>query len=171
MSGNHTKHDLTDDPNISQLKEIYTVEYVKDYVIKNYPDSCAAYNFEYGCCVDGEVVELLQCFAYEILDLCGCGRPEDTWEVIRRVLHARLIAFSDHMSYDDICAVYNDSLGLDFKNNKIDSGIVCFILYILDSKGFTQHGSSIYGCWLTELGKMYLAMLTVWNEELEKGEG
>ena len=169
MSGNH-KRNVPFNPTITDLKEFYTINYVKDYVIKNYPDSCAAYNITRGVYEESELMELLHFFAYDILDLCGCGIPERTWEVIRRVLHARLLAYCDRMEYKDVCTVYKDSLNLDVQNNEIDDGIVCFFLYILDSKHLLEHGGSIYSCWLTELGYMYLSMLTIWHDELEKEE-
>lgn len=164
-----TVQDSSRDPTISELKEKYTLDYVKDYVIKNYPDSCAAYNIPNGVCEESELEEILKFFAYDILDLCGCGIPEHTWEVIRRVLHAQNIFHSDRIDYTDLKAIYKDSLNLNL-DQSIDHGVVQFCLYILDSKGLLEHGGSVGGSWLTELGKMYLSMLTIWYDELEKEE-
>ena len=43
--------------------------------------------------------------------------------------------------------------------------MIQFVLYMLDSAGFLEHGSGIWGAWLTDLGRMFLYVLN--NVELE----
>lgn len=43
-------------------------------------------------------------------------------------------------------------------------GLLQFMAYILDDRGFTEHGSSIGGCWLTEKGEMFLTVLDAWDQ-------
>ena len=37
------------------------------------------------------------------------------------------------------------------------------MMYVLDYKGFTEHGGSIGGCWLTDKGRRLLTVLDAWN--------
>lgn len=146
---------------------VKSIREIGEYVIKKYPESCLARNVtEYGYTYllddDETLTEVLASFfAYDVLGLCGCGNPEDTWDVIRRVLRIR--SSCRERLYDEIKQMYRDELRLDIDND-VDWGILQFILYILDDKGLVEHGSSVGGCFLTELGEMYLTVLDAWFE-------
>ena len=43
------------------------------------------------------------------------------------------------------------------------------LAYAMDAAGFTDHGSSIGGAWLTDEGKMFLFVLRN-NKEVEEGD-
>lgn len=42
------------------------------------------------------------------------------------------------------------------------------MMYILDDKDFTTHGSSIDGCWLTKKGQRLLTVLEAWRTREDK---
>lgn len=141
---------------------------IAEFVVEEYPNSCMAINnvVNKGCREDWYeeylVDELMDFFSYEIIDMCGCGCPDDTNEVIRRILNIRY-DWHEHKieSYEDLQERYKNDLQLDTKNN-LHYGSLQFILYMLDTRGILEHGSSIGGCWLTYLGEMYLTVLNAW---------
>lgn len=133
---------------------------IAEYVTKNYPDSCIAYNGYDDWTLLDDLMEFFNC---ELMDMCGCGNPDDTYEVIRRVLNIRHDRCSNIINYDEARQRYKDDLHLD-PDDDIQYGALQFILYKLDSCGIVEHGSSISGCWLTELGEMYLTVLNEWHK-------
>ena len=143
---------------------------IAEFVVEKYHDSCIATNnvVNKGCREDWYeeylVDELMDFFSYEIVDMCGCGCPDDTNEVIRRVLNIRY-DWHEHKigEYEDLQERYKNDLQLDTKNN-LHYGSLQFILYMLDARGILEHGGSIRGCWLTHLGEMYLTVLNAWYE-------
>ena len=153
---------------------VKSIKEIAEYIIEKYPESCLAQNVtKYGhgyLLEDDEMLteELASFFANDIFGLCGCGNPEDTWEVIRRVLRIRSEA--RERDYYEIKQMYKDELHLD-NDDDIDHGVLQFILYILDNNGLVEHGGSIGGCWLSELGKMYLTVLDAWCELEAREEG
>lgn len=58
---------------------------------------------------------------------------------------------------------YKTELNIDDQDD-IQWGLLQFMAYILDDRGFTEHGSSIGGCWLTEKGEMFLTVLDAWDQ-------
>ena len=140
-----------------------TIFEIARFVCERYPNSCIAANVgvNYVDRYDKELLieMLVEFFSYDILNLCGCGIPENTWEVIHHILSIRLLA--REMDYSEIKKMYKDELHLD-ADDDLQHGSLQFILYILDDCGLVEHGSSVGGCWLTELGKMYLTVLDEW---------
>ena len=141
---------------------------IAEYVVKKYPDCCMAANkvvdfgnrdeeYEKWVLLD----ELVSFFMFDKVRICGCGLPEDTYNVIRKVLTIQDAYHKDAMSYSEIQTACLEDLGLDVKSND-GNGMHQFILYILDNCGLVEHGSSIGGCWLTEEGKMCLDVLNAW---------
>ena len=110
---------------------------------------------------------LMDFFSYEIVGMCGCGCPGDSCEVIRQILNIRNDA--NNLEYEQIQQRYKDDLHLDTKD-LLQYGTLQFVLYMLDECGLLEHGSSINGCWLTDLGKMYLTVLNAWHEQEERSE-
>ena len=143
---------------------------IAEHITEKYPDCCMACNndVKQGCreeWYEEYLIDLLMdFFTYEIVGMCGCGCPEDTYEVIRRVLNIRNDWQKDNIEYEAVEERYKTDLELD-TNNDIDYGLLQFILYVLDDKEILEHGSSIGGCWLTNLGKMYLTVLNAWFEK------
>ena len=142
---------------------------IAEFIVKEYPNSCVAScgiapsDFKNEYCEDMLVSYLMDFFAFEILNMCGCGIPENTYEVIRRVLNIRNEWSEDKLSYEDVQEKYKSELRVD-TDISIDYGLLQFMLYTLDSAGLLEHGSSIGGCWLSSLGKMYLTVLNAWRK-------
>ena len=143
------------------------------YIINTYPDGCAAYNW-IQCCyneiladkrlpkeyeVEDILEDCLKEFHYEDLGLCGCGCPEETYEVIRKILNIQ----SSNAKWEIKQQQFSELCNADMDNVNY-SGLIQFVLYVLDDKGFLEHGSSISSAWLTEKGKIYLDLLNMWKE-------
>ena len=92
---------------------------------------------------------LIDYYSYDVLRLCGCGCPNDTLDVIRKYLHIRKDWKDNKCDYDEVQQRYKTELNIDDQDD-IQWGLLQFMAYILDDRGFTEHGSSIGGCWLTE---------------------
>ena len=141
---------------------------IAEYIVDNYPDSNIAYNHDVikGCREEWYEVSiintLLDFYMYEELGLCGCGNPEFTYEVIRRYLNIRYDNFKiSDMDYQDVIDRYKTDLGIN-RQNDMQYGLLQFMMYVLDDKGFTEHGSSIGGCYLTDKGGRLLTVLNEW---------
>ena len=80
------------------------------------------------------------------LGICGCGRPEEAYKAV----HEMLKRVKD-------------------RGNIIepDEPHVLFMAYTLDHLEFLEHGSSIYGAWLTDKGEELLAALDIFKEKYE----
>ena len=150
------------------------------YIINTYPDGCAAYNW-IQCCyneiladkrlpkeyeVEDILEDCLKEFHYEDLGLCGCGCSEETYEVIRKILNIQ----SSNAKWEIKQQQFSELCNADMDNANY-SGLIQFVLYVLDDKGFLEHGSSISSAWLTEKGKIYLDLLNMWNEIRNKQKG
>ena len=148
---------------------------IAEFVVEKYPDCCMAVNNDVnkGCREDWYeeylIDPLMDFFSFELLDMCGCGYPEDTHELIRKILTIRSEWQDKKISYEEIKNRYKNDVDLDDSNNN-HYGALQFILYILDAYGIVEHGSSIGGCWLTDLGKMYLTVLNAWHEREENNK-
>jgi len=86
----------------------------------------------------------------EYLGFCGCGDPTSAMILIRDILNSIKEGGTDQTLFPS-------------------DGLYYFMLYWLDDKGFTEHGTSIHGCWLTDLGKEILNDIN-WCLENEKEE-
>ncbi len=95
--------------------------------------------------------DFLESFLIQVFDFCGCGYLLDgTGVFLKQVLNA---FDDDYLSLDkieDVC-----------KTDKI----VDFTLHFLDANELTDHGTSIYGSWLTEKG---IALRECLNEVLKR---
>lgn len=92
------------------------------------------------------------CFAafyYEILGFCGCGSPNSICDLLLDFLECFT---GEHNSIDRNLV----SKLLSENSNHVQYD---FMLFFLDSKGFTEHGTSIYGSWLTQEGELYRDLL------------
>ena len=96
-----------------------------------------------GCHYDTEAEAM-----YFSLGLCGCGCPENVHEFLVDCAKA-VQAGTETREYDSIRAI--EAL----IKNKPDV-VAEFIGHFLDSKELTEHGSSVYGAWLTERGKQFV---------------
>lgn len=68
---------------------------IVEYIIEKYPKCCMSYNNDVvkGCrekwYEESLIDPLMDFFSYELLHLCGCGTPEDAYELIRKFLTIR----------------------------------------------------------------------------------
>lgn len=156
------------------INKIKLKEYMQ-YIIKTYPKGCASYNWlnDYSEIlnntreiekweIDNIIEESLSEFACD-LGLCGCGSPEDTNEVIRLILIAQ-----NQETWEDKQKSLNNVCNINVDENYNYNGLIQFVLYILDSHEFLEHGGSIGGAWLTEKGKIFLDLLNCEKESIEE---
>lgn len=80
------------------------------------------------------------------LGLCGCGCPSDIHKILIDCLSANNNEFECIVDYKKIVEIV--------KNNP--ETIAELILHFLDSKGLTEHGSSVYGSWITKRGEQFV---------------
>ena len=149
-----------------KMKELND-EIVANYIIENYPDSCLASNSHYNNS-NSLLDDCKDFFFYEILNTCGCGRPDDTASVIKDILNIINDYYNETQNYnreeiniahDKKIKRLNSLCGVEIKDNTNYNGLIQFVLYMLDHAGFLEHGSSIGGAWLTDLGRMFLYFL------------
>lgn len=135
------------------------INYITDYIIKNYPDSCVAHNYANIPYV--ELEELENFFYYEKLHWCGCGDPDSAKITVRDFLWALHV---DETSWGKQKERFIEKFGVDsvYENN-----LLLCLAYTLDAAELTEHGSSIGGAWLTEEGRMFLWLLEQ-NEDLKE---
>lgn len=88
--------------------------------------------------------EFIKDFFICVFNFCGCGSLGLSAEFIKEVLNC----------FEEEEGLSSHFLNLgkldEYTNNK---GITDFILHFLDSYGITEHGSSVYGSWLTIEGQ------------------
>lgn len=81
----------------------------------------------------------------QLFDFCGCGRPEKVMSYIR-----------------DYLSETNKDIN---KRDMKDDAAYWMAAYLCDSKGLTEHGTSVAGAWLTDLGREWLEKLNKYEEE------
>lgn len=104
---------------------------------------------------------LMDEFWYHDLGLCGCNCPEDTKEAIRKYLHIRKDFHDKELTYEGVVRRYRTDLGID-EHSQVQHGVLQFMMYVLDKEGYTEHGGSVGGCWLTKKGEIFMDVLDAW---------
>ena len=123
---------------------------IAERVVECYPDCCMAHNHvvKIGCREDWYeeylINELMDFFSYEIVNICGCGNPESTHEIIRRLLNIRLENQEGSLKYEDMKQRYKEDLHLDISDDT-HYGVLQFLLYMLDSCGIVELNGFIWG--------------------------
>jgi hypothetical protein len=92
---------------------------------------------------------------YGDIGMCGCGNPEDAYELIRRVLD--LAPFHQHPES------VRDLIGHD--------GSYHLVLSLLTNAGLIEHGGGIGGSWLTGKGKHYRELLRRYEWDAIEADG
>lgn len=92
-----------------------------------------------------------------LLGWCGCGMPSKALAFVRDALRAIELTGND-------CFLEPNENHWDERKSAESrlypsDGAYYFAMYVLDSKGLTEHGSGVGGCWLTQSGKMLLSDL------------
>lgn len=158
---------------------------------KHFPDHCWLRNLKddvqngrYLQAVDDEVsIEMLYAPGTEICGVCGCGRSEDVQNLYRKALRAikdrsdkirgktleeNLKECHDHFINGMLHILDGKSKDivnptkLKFCSNAMLEEVV---LHALSNLKLTEHGSTIYGSWLTEKGEAALMALDWWFED------
>lgn len=110
-----------------------------------------------------EARDLLTRVWYDDFKFCGCGCPEDVMRFIGQVL-----AEKQKISDAPVPKNFNDTNLWDEINKLLPSTDMksWVVSYLLDSKGFTEHGGGVGGSWLTGEGLELLeAIQLVGGEE------
>lgn len=148
-----------------------TVKEIAEHIIKNYEDSCLAYNSRHHDYSDEELAKECEAYFYhEKLNWCSCGDPEAAKRCIRDYLD---IINLDYDNREQFMAAYEQKQA-DMKKRfgatyVYDNELLLCLAYAMDGAGFTEHGSSIGGAWLTDEGKMFLFLLKT-DKELDEAE-
>ena len=81
---------------------------IAEFVVEKYPDCCMAVNnvVSKGCREEWYeeylIDELIDFFSFEIMNMCGCGCPKDTYDMIRIVLNIREDRFEKDIKYEEV---------------------------------------------------------------------
>jgi hypothetical protein len=104
--------------------------------------------------------EFITNFFIYVFNFCGCGCLTLSADFIKEVLNCfeEEEDLSPHLNLDKL---------EEYTNNK---GITDFILHFLDTYGITDHGSSVYGSWLTLEGQKLKEYLNEAFKEEEESE-
>lgn len=148
------------------------INYIKDYIIKKYPDTYLAENIEHNNYYEEELMEACEdFFYYEKLHWCGCGDPNTAKRTIRDFLSILNITSDawqlDGNSMDALYKKRDEAFEKRFGVKSIyDNELLLCFAYAMDAAEFTEHGSSIGGAWIETEGKMFLWLLKH-NKELD----
>lgn len=102
-------------------------------------------------------------FTY-LLGICGCGNPELVLEGIYNLLiliRDKSKVTNNGLSEEETNKTeekYEELIGIG--NGRKVNWTYLAILYLLDDKNFTDHGTGIYGCWIDKLGEYYLKIFS-----------
>ena len=112
-----------------------------------------SYNVDH--CVGTEYETLMDYFYYDRLKWCGCGCPEEAQTAIQHFLDA-------HKDFDHRKGKLKEYFGVE---SVYDETLLLCFAYTMGSAGFTEHGTSIAGAWLTQDGEDYLYCLELEPEK------
>ncbi|MFE6126709.1 hypothetical protein ACFQ6Q_00330 [Streptomyces sp. NPDC056437] len=82
---------------------------------------------------------------YDQMKLCGCGMPEEVFDLVRDLL--AVIGGKGDKRWEELAALIPQGPALHMA------------LSMLDAAGLTEHGRIITACWLTPKGIWYLRQL------------
>ena len=91
---------------------------------------------------------------------CGCGCPEKALLFMRDVFHTLDTKGGSTKEWEERFKRQNEFW------KSIPDGLMYIIWYLLDDKGFTEHGGSVPG-WLTDKGLTMMHDLDVYAGELD----
>lgn len=109
-----------------------------------------------------------------VLGFCGCGSPEKAagflLDVLRHIAAQRVMCDSPEWGEMSL-----GQRGQYYRKRAEDREALMgrsemLVLYWLDKEGYSEHGSSVNGCWLTDKGYELLEMLELWNSQDEQPE-
>lgn len=100
------------------------------------------------------VIQLPEPIVSIVKTFCGCGSPESAWQTIRDYLYNFSLVDDDW----------------DKRTLQIETGEQYIVAYLLDHLGLIEHGSSIWGSWLTDSGEEALEFLNKWGANWQESE-
>jgi len=103
------------------------------------------------CRDDCEHLYSLFCGSTEGFGFCGCGSPEDAYDLVKAILG--LAPFYQNWE----SGRSNGKMAQEVLGGH--DGVWYFVLYAIDRTGLIEHGTSIGGSWLTTKGKHYLPLM------------
>ena len=89
--------------------------------------------------------------------VCGCGNPEQLYDLYRTVLRATPTPGSDDYRY-----------GPAERAPDLDPLLWEVVNGVLDDIRATEHGGNIWGCWLTKRGERLLAILDDYAQNYDR---
>lgn len=106
--------------------------------------------------MDNHTLDHLYRVFYQDLGMCGCGNPEDAYNLIRDIL--------------SLAPFYEDQRWRLVETLTGGGAVHHIVLSVLDQAELIEHGSSINGSWLTTKGSWFLnAARTVEFNKLDDG--
>ena len=123
---------------------------IRNKVLRLFPDTTYTINYAKGNDVrpilddNGDFIyNPLEDLPCEIIGICGCGKPNVALDIYKKALEwaEKSVGIRPTNPFED-----NEDLSV-------------IMIYTLADKGFTEHGSSVYGSWLTEKGILLLKIL------------
>lgn len=155
---------------------------IHDFIRDKYPDNWIAENEKTNgfdpdnVPIDELITECSEFFLYGILGSCGCGCPEISIEAVCDYLDIVDLRhtesddkFNKYANFDKAKLLMQKKFHAKYVS---DNPLLQFMAYTLDDAGLTDHGSSIEGAWITDLGCMckYVLRLRIASEEAEDKE-
>lgn len=95
---------------------------------------------------ESDLIAIIKYYYYEKLGWCGCGCPGEAMRAVAKYLEARSLEYPES----------DKKMNEFFPPSGDDNPLVLCLAYTLDAARFTDHGSSVFGCWLTDDGKYFL---------------
>lgn len=130
---------------VKRIMEIF------NWIKENRPDSSISSNDFSNYQISEIFEEVVEHFSYFEIGLCGCGMPDSTIDTIRDYL--KIIKDTQGSRLDNRKAALKKVFDVEYITS---DSLLQFMAYVLDHLGFTEHGSGIDGCWITDLGEMCL---------------
>ena len=116
------------------------------YAAKNQP------GYQFGEYAKGTVENALDFFYYDVLGLAGQTSPKPDVRVIRKYLSC----YDDSENYIKNDTEMKKRFGVEWE---AENALLLILLYLLVSKNIIEYGTSIFHGWLTDEGRMLLALL------------
>ena len=141
------------------------VDIIKGYLV----DNDYSFDMSYDQDFYDETKDLLH---YNVLKWCGCGNPEEADRAVLNYLNT--LEYEDHYSYQDGGETLTQELHfgktMDIREiyGGLNAPLLLCLMYVLDAAELTEHGSSVYGAWLTTKGLIFRICLRKFFEEYDK---
>lgn len=156
-----------------KTEQLEKVKEIRNWIIEKYHDSCIAVNDKNNGpssddAVDNEgtnylLAEVRDYFLYEVMGFCGCGEKFSSMADVRDYL--MIVNIRHEQSFEISRNILEKRFGVKYVS---DNSLLQFMAYTLDNNGLTDHGSSIDGAWLTDIGKKCLNILDIVFQEEKK---